>query len=95
METAAADHLTDAEVCSFAASIITQPAYKEIIRIVKARILRDWASEADRDKRDALYHDIQAVARFEGQLRVLSEQKQISDRHAEFERRRAEKKAGG
>jgi len=81
-------NLTERDVQTYAALMLTADAFAEIIRRIKADILRKWASEPNSTARDALYYDIQAVGRFEAKLRTLAEAKVMDERKAEAPWRR-------
>lgn len=85
-----APNLTERDVQNYAALLLSADAFKEIMRRLKADILRKWANQADPVKREIYYYNIQAIGDFERKLHALVEAKELDDRkeeHAKAERR--------
>ena len=72
--------LTDSELTTYAALLASGEGFKEIIRELKADVIRQWANEESSAKRDYLFHDIQAIGRFVAKVQSLAEAKTIADR---------------
>lgn len=61
---------------SRAADIRQDSEFKEIVALLKERVIRDWAATipADRKRRELFYHELIAIGRIERYLDELGQQ---------------------
>lgn len=75
-----------------AASLNADRATKEIFRLLKADTLRKWANEQDAAKREALWHELQALQRFADKLEALANDAELIKRKEAVQKAKAELK---
>jgi hypothetical protein len=76
----AAEARSREEIAAFADTLSKQPEWKHILRLLKNDILVKWANEADNDAREDLWYHIQAIGKLEVKVKVLADEKHVTDR---------------
>lgn len=71
---------SERDVQLYAAHMMNDDIFKEIVRRIKNDIIRRWANELSAAKREELYWAIQGVGSFESTVRALAEAKVMHDR---------------
>lgn len=69
-------------LAAYAKSLKGQEGFLEIMRLLKAQTISDWANTAPQDTaaREAHYADIQALGRIENRLQALTDNETIEHR---------------
>jgi hypothetical protein len=80
--------MNDRDLAFRCASLHADRAFREIIRRMKADVLRRWADEQDATKRELLWHEIQTVQRLADTVQAQAENHQITKRKEEAAKRK-------
>lgn len=74
--------MSNIDLRAYAKNLRRQEGFIEVLRLLKADTIRDWANTnaTDTAGREALYADIQALGRIEGRLQALENDAVIADR---------------
>lgn len=77
--------MSNIDLRAYAKGLRSQEGFLEIMRLLKAETIRDWANTdaADSAGREARYADIQALGRLESRLQALVDDAAISKRKDE------------
>ncbi len=77
--------MSNIDLRQYAGGLLKQDGFGEVMRLLKAETIRDWANTAATDTatREAFYADIQALGRLETRLKALTDDKKIDDRKAD------------
>lgn len=73
------------DIRKYAAGLLAQEGFLEVMRLLKAETIKDWANTEEKDVvgREARYADIQALGRFETKLKSLVDDATIDQRKAD------------
>jgi hypothetical protein len=80
-----------ARLQSYAARLAADDDFKEIVKQLKNRAIRQWASEPHPVGREDAWFDLQAIGRLEAYLKELADGKLLQDRKDDAAKAKAEK----
>lgn len=81
---------------SRAADLRQDSEFKEIVALLKERVIRDWAATApaDRKRRELFYHELIAIGRIEHYLDELGQQARAEQAKSDAATLREERRGG-
>jgi len=79
-------HLTSEDIERFAVTMVAHDEFKEVIRLMKADIIRKWANESSEAGRENLWRDLQAVDGLRKLIQALNESDALRRRKEEAEK---------